>query len=228
MDSGGAFDPEALLTPSFRLVTLAKGAPFQKGPLNPEAESLRRWWIPGCGTLAPNQAIYRDTSPTRKRTPLGPYRRPMPRVQGWLPVSYKQVVDPGASDAHLVQMMLSFMDLNDPTRCATFANRSRERERVRARIRERERVCERERESVRAPGADDALFHGPQRPHALRDLRQPVQPVPTLETTQGQIDGFFGQLPFKFYLLEVASVGNQFDVCPWARCATFANRSNLI
>ena len=30
----------------------------------------------------------------------------------------------------------------------------------------------------------------------------------TLETTQGQIDGFFGQLLFKFHLPEVASVGN--------------------
>ena len=26
--------------------------------------------------------FYRGTSPTRKRTPLGPYRRPMPRVLG--------------------------------------------------------------------------------------------------------------------------------------------------
>ena len=31
---------------------------------------------------------------------------------------------------------------------------------------------------------------------------------PTLETTQGQLDGLFGQLPFKIYLLEVASVGD--------------------
>jgi len=29
-----------------------------------------------------NLYIYRGTSPTRKRTPLGPYRRPMPRVLG--------------------------------------------------------------------------------------------------------------------------------------------------
>ena len=29
-----------------------------------------------------------------------------------------------------------------------------------------------------------------------------------LETTQGQIDGFFSQLPFKCYLPEVASVGH--------------------
>jgi len=30
--------------------------------------------------------------------------------------------------------------------------------------------------------------------------------VPTLETTQGQIDGFFSLLPFKCYLPEVGSV----------------------
>ena len=31
---------------------------------------------------------------------------------------------------------------------------------------------------------------------------------PTLETAQGQIDGFFSQFPFKYYSKEVASVGN--------------------
>jgi hypothetical protein len=31
---------------------------------------------------------------------------------------------------------------------------------------------------------------------------------PTLETTQGQMDGFSSQLPFKYYLPEVASVGD--------------------
>ena len=30
----------------------------------------------------------------------------------------------------------------------------------------------------------------------------------TLERTQGQIDGFFSQLPFKCYLSEVASAGD--------------------
>ena len=30
----------------------------------------------------------------------------------------------------------------------------------------------------------------------------------TLEATQGQIDGFLSQLPFKFYLPEAASVGD--------------------
>ena len=32
--------------------------------------------------------------------------------------------------------------------------------------------------------------------------------VSTLETTQGQIDGFFSQLPYKCHLKEVASVGD--------------------
>jgi hypothetical protein len=32
--------------------------------------------------------------------------------------------------------------------------------------------------------------------------------APTLETTRGQIDGFFSQHPFKCYLPEVASVGD--------------------
>ena len=30
----------------------------------------------------PLAALYRDTSLIRKRTPLGPYRRPVPRVLG--------------------------------------------------------------------------------------------------------------------------------------------------
>ena len=40
---------------------------------------------------------------------------------------------------------------------------------------------------------------------------QPIQPCDsraTLEETQGQMDGFFSQLPYKCYLEEVASVGN--------------------
>ena len=32
--------------------------------------------------------------------------------------------------------------------------------------------------------------------------------VSTLEATQGQIDGFFSQLPYKCYLEEFASVGD--------------------
>jgi len=32
--------------------------------------------------------------------------------------------------------------------------------------------------------------------------------VGTLETAQGQIDGFFSQLPLKIFLLEVVSVGD--------------------
>ena len=37
----------------------------------------------------------------------------------------------------------------------------------------------------------------------------------TLETTQGQTDGLFRQLPFKYYLPEVASVGDWLQICPW-------------
>jgi hypothetical protein len=37
----------------------------------------------------------------------------------------------------------------------------------------------------------------------------------TLETTQGQIDGFFSQIPFKFYLPEVASVEDGLEIFPW-------------
>ena len=33
-------------------------------------------------------------------------------------------------------------------------------------------------------------------------------PLPTLEATQGQNDGFFSQLPYKCYLEEAASAGN--------------------
>ena len=33
-------------------------------------------------------------------------------------------------------------------------------------------------------------------------------PVATLETTQGQIEGFFSQVPFRCYLPESASVGD--------------------
>jgi len=33
--------------------------------------------------FVPFQTVYRGTSLTRKCTPLGPYRRPMPTVLGW-------------------------------------------------------------------------------------------------------------------------------------------------
>ena len=39
-------------------------------------------------------------------------------------------------------------------------------------------------------------------------LRQRGRCLATLETTQGQIDGFFSQLPYKCHLEEVTSVGN--------------------
>ena len=39
--------------------------------------------------------------------------------------------------------------------------------------------------------------------------------VSILEASQGQIDGFFSQLPFKYNLPEVASVGDFLKICPW-------------
>ena len=49
----------------------------------------------------------------------------------------------------------------------------------------------------------------------MLDLRGGTEPGPSkslrpnrLETTQGQTDGFFGQLPCRCYLPEVASVGD--------------------
>ena len=50
--------------------------------------------------------------------------------------------------------------------------------------------------------------HEPQRRlrHGARVVSSPLQTA--LETTQGQIDGFSSQLPFKCYLPEVASVGD--------------------
>ena len=44
-------------------------------------------WLPRSEGTAPppirtTEQVYRGTSLTRKRTPLGPYRRPMPRVLG--------------------------------------------------------------------------------------------------------------------------------------------------
>ena len=38
----------------------------------------------------------------------------------------------------------------------------------------------------------------------------------TLEATQGQIDGFLSQLPFRYCLSEVASVGDWLKICSWA------------
>ena len=46
-------------------------------------------------------------------------------------------------------------------------------------------------------------------------VQTPVVTHSTLETTQGQIDGFFSQLPFRCYLPEVASVGDRHKICPW-------------
>ena len=38
---------------------------------------------------------------------------------------------------------------------------------------------------------------------------------PTLETTQGQMNEFFTQLPFNCYLPEVASVEDLLKIFPW-------------
>ena len=45
--------------------------------------------------------------------------------------------------------------------------------------------------------------------------RSGFAPHTTLETTQGQIDGFFGQPLFKCYLPEVVSVGDWLNICHW-------------
>jgi hypothetical protein len=37
----------------------------------------------------------------------------------------------------------------------------------------------------------------------------------TLEASQGYIDGFSNQLPFKFHHNRVASVGDYLRICPW-------------
>ena len=54
-----------------------------------------------------------------------------------------------------------------------------------------------------------------QRVSVLFDDGTSHQPAATLETPQGQKDGFFSQLPFKWYLPEVASVGDSLKICPW-------------
>ena len=78
------------------------------------------------------------------------------------------------------------------------------------RERERESVCvreiERERERV------DLHWWAASRSCSwVHPARRPVLRFgfgAALETTQGQIDGFFSHLTFKCYLLEVASVGD--------------------
>jgi hypothetical protein len=46
-----------------------------------------------------------------------------------------------------------------------------------------------------------------------------------LETTQGQIDGFSSQLPFRCYLPEATSVGDWLMTCPWAACRAACSRT---
>jgi len=45
----------------------------------------------------------------------------------------------------------------------------------------------------------------------------------TLETTQGQIDGFCSQFPFKCCLLEISSVGYWLKICTWVACRVVSN-----
>jgi len=42
-----------------------------------------------------------------------------------------------------------------------------------------------------------------------------AQESTTLEATQGQIDGFFSQLPYKYHQNWVASVGDRLRIFPW-------------
>ena len=45
-----------------------------------------------------------------------------------------------------------------------------------------------------------------------------------LDATQGQIDGFFSQLPYKCQLEEVASVGDSLEICPWVASSVASGR----
>ena len=49
---------------------------------------------------------------------------------------------------------------------------------------------------------------------ALRTRRLPTNPSSTLEATQGQIDGLFSQLPYKYHQNRVASVGDRRKIRP--------------
>ena len=48
----------------------------------------------------------------------------------------------------------------------------------------------------------------------MRRCPPPFPHLPTLEITQGQIDGFFSQLPYKSHLEEVVSAGDWHKNCP--------------
>jgi hypothetical protein len=47
----------------------------------------------------------------------------------------------------------------------------------------------------------------------------------TLDTTQGQIDGFFSQLPYKCHQDWVASVGDWLEIGPWVASSVGAGRT---
>ena len=96
-----------------------------------------------CGIL--NLQRYRGTPPTSKRTPLGPYRRPVPRVLG------------GISGG-----LAFYYGRGTP-------------------------VHTRQRSMLQLPNSRSSGF--------TRRRTQTGSPETTLETTQGQIDGFFSQLP---------------------------------
>ena len=54
-------------------------------------------------------------------------------------------------------------------------------------------------------------------PRALfaRNGPRRTRPGSTLEATQGQIDGFFSQLPHNCHQNRMASVGDWLKICPW-------------
>jgi hypothetical protein len=51
-------------------------------PLVAFCQNLELWSTIGTGLGKALHALHRGTSLTRKRTPLGPFRKPMPRVLG--------------------------------------------------------------------------------------------------------------------------------------------------
>jgi len=65
---------------------------------------------------------------------------------------------------------------------------------------------------------------------AVAEAQRVGDRYPTLETTRKQIHGFFGQLSFKCYLLEVGSVGDGLEIGPWVACrvALFTYRLSVV
>ena len=48
-----------------------------------------------------------------------------------------------------------------------------------------------------------------------RQLKKTIFASSTLESNQGQNDGLFSQLPYKYHQNRVASVGDWLKICPW-------------